>query len=172
MGDGNKAAAPQVIEGGLVVPAGARFALVASRFNHFIVDRLVDGALDAIARHGGQLGDVAIVRVPGAWEIPAAVARLARGAGAGSKVSAIVALGAVIRGSTPHFDYVAAEVTKGIASIALETGVPVTFGVLTTDSIEQAIERAGTKAGNKGWEAAVSAIEMVALRDAIDRAGL
>jgi 6,7-dimethyl-8-ribityllumazine synthase len=161
-------AAPTIHEGGLVVPPGARFALVASRFNHFIVDRLVEGALDAIARHGGSLGDVSIIRVPGAWEIPLVVGRLAQK----KKVDAVVALGAVIRGSTPHFDYVAAEVTKGIANVSLQTGVPVTFGVLTTDTIEQAIERAGTKAGNKGWEAAVSAIEMVALSAALDKADL
>lgn len=159
---------PKVIEGNLVVPPGARFALVASRFNHFIVDRLVEGALDAIARHGGALERVTIVRVPGAWEIPTAVARLARKGG----TDAIIALGAVIRGSTPHFDYVAGEVTKGIAAVALDTGVPVTFGILTTDSIEQAIERAGTKAGNKGWEAALGAIEMVSLAAALDGAGL
>lgn len=159
---------PKVIEGNLVVPPGARFALVASRFNHFIVDRLVEGALDAIARHGGALERVTIVRVPGAWEIPAAVARLARKGG----TDAIIALGAVIRGSTPHFDYVAGEVTKGIAAVALDTGVPVTFGILTTDTIEQAIERAGTKAGNKGWEAALGAIEMVSLAAALDGAGL
>ena len=157
-----------VVEGGLVVPQGARFALVASRFNHFIVDRLVDGALDAIVRHGGDASRITIVRVPGAWEIPVVVARLAQK----RSVDAIIALGAVIRGSTPHFDYVAAEVTKGIATVSMQTGVPVAFGVLTTDSIEQAIERAGTKAGNKGWEAAVSAIEMVALGAALDRAGL
>ena len=144
MGEGMEKRAA-VVEGGLVVPQGARFALVASRFNHFIVDRLVDGALDAIV-----------------------VARLAQK----RSVDAIIALGAVIRGSTPHFDYVAAEVTKGIATVSMQTGVPVAFGVLTTDSIEQAIERAGTKAGNKGWEAAVSAIEMVALGAALDRAGL
>lgn len=159
---------PKVIEGNLVVPPGARFALVASRFNHFIVDRLVEGALDAIARHGGALERVTIVRVPGAWEIPTAVARLARKGG----TDAIIALGAVIRGSTPHFDYVAGEVTKGIAAVALDTGVPVTFGILTTDTIEQAIERAGTKAGNKGWEAALGAIEMVSLAAALDGAGL
>ncbi|MFS8068578.1 MAG: 6,7-dimethyl-8-ribityllumazine synthase [Byssovorax sp.] len=157
-----------VVEGGLVVPQGARFALVASRFNHFIVDRLVDGALDAIVRHGGDASRITIVRVPGAWEIPLVVARLAQK----KSVDAIIALGAVIRGDTPHFDYVAAEVTKGIATVSMQTGVPVAFGVLTTDSIEQAIERAGTKAGNKGWEAAVSAIEMVALGAALDRAGL
>lgn len=158
----------RVIEGNLVVPPGARFALVASRFNHFIVDRLVEGALDAIARHGGSLGRTSIVRVPGAWEMPTVVGRLAHK----KSVDAIITLGAVIRGSTPHFDYVAAEVTKGIATVSLQTGVPVTFGVLTTDSIEQAVERAGTKHGNKGWEAAVSAIEMLALGAALDTAGL
>lgn len=160
--------APKVIEGALVVPEGARFALVAARFNHFIVDRLVEGAIDAIVRHGGAPANVTVVRVPGAWEIPSVVARIAKKRGA----DAIIALGAVIRGSTPHFDYVAAEVSKGVASVALDTGVPVAFGVLTTDSIEQAIERAGTKAGNKGWEAAVSAIEMVSLGAAMERSGL
>ena len=159
----------RVVEGTLVTPPGARFALVASRFNHFIVDRLVEGALDALARHGGDLANVTIVRVPGAWEIPTVVARLARSQ---NKLDAIVALSAVIRGSTPHFDYVAAEVSKGIATVSMQTGVPVTFGVLTTDTIEQAIERAGTKAGNKGWDAAVSAIEMVSLAAALDAAAL
>jgi 6,7-dimethyl-8-ribityllumazine synthase len=167
MGEGMEKRAV-VVEGGLVVPPGARFALVVSRFNHFIVDRLVEGALDAITRHGGDLSRVTIVRVPGAWEIPVVTARLANK----KSVDAIIALGAVIRGSTPHFDYVAAEVTKGIATASMQTGVPITFGVLTTDSIEQAIERAGTKAGNKGWDAAMSAIEMVALGAALDRAGL
>ena len=161
-------ASARIIEGKLVVPEGARFALVAVRFNHFVVDRLVEGALDAIARHGGNLGDVSVIRVPGAWEIPTVVSRLA----SRKSVDAIVALGAVIRGSTPHFDYVAAEVSKGIATVAMQTGVPVAFGVLTTDSIEQAIERAGTKAGNKGWEAAISAIEMVSLAASMDGAGL
>jgi 6,7-dimethyl-8-ribityllumazine synthase len=161
-------AAVRFVEGHLVVPEGAKIAIVAGRFNHFIVDRLVEGALDAIARHGGERAQVTVLRVPGSWEIPPVVARLARGGG----VHAIVALGAVIRGSTPHFDYVAAEVTKGIAHVQLDTGVPVTFGVLTTDTIEQAIERAGTKSGNKGWEAAVSAIEMLSLGDAMKRAGL
>jgi 6,7-dimethyl-8-ribityllumazine synthase len=158
----------RIVEGHLIVPEGAKIAIVASRFNHFIVDRLVEGALDALARHGGDKAQVTVVRVPGSWEIPPVVARLARG----GSVQAIVALGAVIRGSTPHFDYVAAEVTKGMAHVQLDTGVPVTFGVLTTDTIEQAIERAGTKAGNKGWEAAVSAIEMLSLSDAMKRAGL
>lgn len=150
---------PREIEGQLVVPAGARFTLVAARFNHFIVDRLVDGALDAIKRHGGDLGNVTIVRVPGAWEMPIAAARILEG----GKTDAVVGLGCVIRGSTPHFDYVAAEVTKGLATLAMKTGIPVVLGVLTTDTIEQAVERAGTKAGNKGFEAAVSAIEMVSL---------
>ena len=158
----------RVVEGPLVVPAGTRFAVVASRFNHFIVDRLVEGALDAIARHGGALGDVTVVRVPGSWEIPGVVGRIARR----GSVDAIVAVGAVIRGSTPHFDYVAGEVSKGVAVVALETGVPVAFGILTTDSIEQAIERAGTKSGNKGWDAALSAIEMVSLGRALQAAGL
>lgn len=166
--------AARVVEGSLVVPKGARFAIVASRFNHFIVDRLVEGALDALARHGEQ-PDVTIVRVPGAWEIPHAVQRIARVSGGSGKakkgVDAIIALAAVIRGSTPHFDYVAGEVSKGVAQVSLQTGVPVSFGVLTTDSIEQAVERAGTKAGNKGWDAALSAIEMVSLGRALDGAG-
>ena len=159
----------RVVEGTLIAPPGARFTLVVARFNHFIVDRLVEGALDAIARHGGDLGKTTLVRVPGAWEIPTVVARVARGK---TPPDAIITLAAVIRGSTPHFDYVAGEVTKGIAQVSLQTGVPVTFGVLTTDTIEQAIERAGTKAGNKGWDAAVSAIEMVSLAAALDAAGL
>lgn len=166
--------AARVVEGNLVVPKGARFAIVASRFNHFIVDRLVEGALDALARHGEQ-PDVTIVRVPGAWEIPHAVQRIARISGGSGKakkgVDAIIALSAVIRGSTPHFDYVAGEVSKGVAQVSLQTGVPVSFGVLTTDSIEQAVERAGTKAGNKGWDAALAAIEMVSLGRALDGAG-
>ena len=148
-----------VVEGGLVVPPGARFVLVASRFNHFIVDRLVDGALDAIVRHGGDASKITIIRVPGAWEIPTVVARLAHKKSA----DAIIALGAVIRGSTPHFDYVAAEVTKGIATVSMQTGVPVAFGVLTTDTTDQAWARAGLKAGNKGVDAAMAAIEMVNL---------
>jgi 6,7-dimethyl-8-ribityllumazine synthase len=161
-------ATPHVVEAGLVVPEGARFAIVASRFNHFIVDRLVEGALDAIVRHGGSPANIFVVRVPGAWEIPVLARRLATH----KKVDAIVAVGAVIRGSTPHFDYVASEVSKGIANIASDTGVPISFGVLTTDTIEQAIERAGTKSGNKGWDAALSAIEMVALGPLLDRTGL
>jgi len=169
--------AVKVIEGRLVVPSNARIAIVASRFNHFIVDRLVDGAIDAVTRHAEAAPDIHLVRVPGAWEIPSAVARLAKGMAAGSGAAprgprAIIALGAVIRGSTPHFDYVAAEVTKGIAAVSRHPGRPVPMGILTTDTIEQAIERAGTKAGNKGWEAAVSAIEMMSLDDALTSAGL
>lgn len=171
-------ASSRIVEGNLVVPKGARFAIVASRFNHFIVDRLVEGAVDAIARHGGSASDVTIVRVPGAWEIPLAVQRLAATATAGAsskrarKVDGIIALAAVIRGSTPHFDYVAGEVTKGVAQVSLASSVPIGFGVLTTDTIEQAVERAGTKAGNKGWDAALSTIEMVSLGRAFDAAGL
>jgi 6,7-dimethyl-8-ribityllumazine synthase len=159
---------PRVLEGQVVVPQGARFAVVASRFNHFIVDPLLAGALDAILRHGGKLEDVTVVRVPGAWEMPAAARRLA----ASRKFDAIIALGAVIRGSTPHFDYVCSGAASGLASISADTGVPVAFGVLTTDTIEQAIERSGTKAGNKGWDAAVSAIEMVSLGRVMDGAGI
>ena len=156
-----------IVEGQLVAPANARFAIVASRFNHFIVDRLVEGALDAISRHGGDLHKTTLVRVPGAWEIPIVVKRLCES----KKVDVVIALAAVIRGSTPHFDYVAAEVSKGTAHASLDSGVPVSFGVLTTDSIEQAVERAGTKAGNKGWDAAVTAIEMVSLSRALKTAG-
>jgi 6,7-dimethyl-8-ribityllumazine synthase len=165
---------PRVIEGKVVVPAGARFVLVASRFNAFIVDHLVAGATDALVRHGAEPGDVTLVHVPGAWEIPLVAQRIARGAAKGSgkgRVDAIIALAAVIRGSTPHFDYVSSEVSKGVAHASLDTGVPIAFGVLTTDSIEQAIERAGTKAGNKGWDAAVTAIEMVSLSHALGDAG-
>ena len=158
----------RTFEGKLVVPEGARFAIVASRFNHFIVDRLVEGAVDALVRHGAATHRVSVTRVPGSWEIPAVVARFARK----RSVDAIVAVGAVIRGSTPHFDYVASEVSKGVAMLSLETGVPVGFGILTTDTIEQAIERAGSKAGNKGWDAAMSVVEMVALGRLLDAAGL
>jgi len=156
------------IEGVLVVPEGAKFALVASRFNHFIVDRLVEGAVDALVRHGAEAENITLVRVPGSWEIPVVCARIAES----KQVDAVVALSAVIRGGTPHFDYVAAEVTKGVAATALRTGVPMTFGVLTTDTIEQAVERAGVKAGNKGFDAALAAIEMVALGRALSDTGL
>jgi 6,7-dimethyl-8-ribityllumazine synthase len=157
----------RVVEGSLLVPKAAKFAVVASRFNHFIVDRLVEAALDCLTRHGADAKNITLVRVPGAWELPVAVHRLC----ASKKVDAVTALAAVIRGATPHFDYVAGEVTKGIAMAQGQTGVPVGFGVLTTDTIEQAIERAGTKAGNKGWDAAMSAIEMVSLGRALGDAG-
>ncbi len=155
------------IEGKLVVPTGARIALVAARFNSLIVEQLVAGARDALLRHGADAGKIVEVHVPGAWEIPIACDRVARS----GKVDAIVALGAVIRGGTPHFEYVAGEVAKGTASVALETGVPISLGVLTTDTIEQAIERAGTKAGNKGADAAMAAVEMVSLGKALTDAG-
>jgi len=137
---------------------GLKVAIVASRFNGFITDRLVEGALDALRRHGVQEKDISLVKVPGSFELPLAVRRASAG-----KVDAVIALGALIRGGTPHFDYLSAEVTKGIAQVTLDSGVPVSFGVLTTDTVEQAIERAGTKAGNKGFEAALSAIEMAKL---------
>ena len=155
------------IEGALVVPEGAKFAIVASRFNAFIVERLVEGALDALVRHGGDAKNVSVVRVPGAWEIPLVCQRLAKS----GKLDAIIAVGAVIRGSTPHFDHVANAVSKGVAQASLESGVPIAFGVLTTDSIEQAVERAGTKAGNKGFDAGVTAIEMVSLGKALGQQG-
>jgi 6,7-dimethyl-8-ribityllumazine synthase len=157
----------EVIEGTFAVPAGARFAIVASRFNAFIVERLVDGALDALRRHGIDGDRVTLVRVPGSWETPLVCARLAKS----EKFDAVIALGAVIRGATAHFEHVAGRVASGIASAALESGVPVLFGVLTTDTIEQAVERAGTKAGNKGFDAAVAAIEMVSLDRALGEAG-
>ena len=147
----------KVIEGGFVA-ANARFAIVASRFNSLIVDNLIEGALDTLVRHGQVSREqITLVKVPGAYELPVAVKQVA----ASGKFDAIVALGAVIRGGTPHFDYVAGECNKGLAQVALEYTLPVAFGVLTVDTIEQAIERAGTKAGNKGAEAALSALEMV-----------
>ncbi|HKK01380.1 MAG TPA: 6,7-dimethyl-8-ribityllumazine synthase [Desulfuromonadales bacterium] len=142
---------------------GMRFGIIVSRFNSFISERLVEGAVDALLRHGAEQNNLQIVRVPGAFEIPVTAKKLA---GSG-RYDAIICLGAVIRGATPHFDYVSAEVSKGIASVSLDSGIPVSFGVLTTDTIEQAIERAGTKAGNKGFEAAVGSIEMVNLFKAL-----
>ena len=138
---------------------GFTFAIVLSRFNEFITARLLDGALDALLRHGADPDTIDVVRVPGAFEIPVTAKRLA----SSGRYDAVICLGAVIRGSTPHFDYVAAEVSKGIAAISLSSKMPVIFGVLTTDTIEQAIERAGTKSGNKGFDAAMSAIEMANL---------
>ncbi|MBN1823241.1 MAG: 6,7-dimethyl-8-ribityllumazine synthase [Endomicrobiales bacterium] len=148
----------KVIEGKLNAQ-GAKFALVVSRFNEFITSKLVDGAVDALVRHGANEADIEAVWVPGAFEIPVMAKRLARN----KKYDAVVCLGCVIKGDTPHFDYVAAEVSKGVAMAGFESSVPVVFGVLTTDSIEQAVERAGTKAGNKGADAAMTAIEMVNL---------
>ncbi|MEY2700932.1 MAG: 6,7-dimethyl-8-ribityllumazine synthase [Pseudomonadota bacterium] len=148
---------------GSMSAAGLRICLVASRFNSFIVDHLVSGAQDILQRHGADRDDIHLVKVPGAYELPLAVQKVA----ASGRYDAIVALGAVIRGSTPHFDYVAGECVKGISSISLREGLPIAFGVLTVDSIEQAIERAGTKAGNKGAEAALSAVEMVNLLRAL-----
>jgi 6,7-dimethyl-8-ribityllumazine synthase len=157
----------ETLEGILVVPRGSKVALVASRFNHFIVDHLVAGATDAFVRHGGDASALTIARVPGAWEIPLVAQRLA----ASGRFDAIVALAAVVRGSTPHFEYVSSEVSKGTAQVSLQFGLPVAFGVLTTDTIEQAVERAGTKAGNKGWDAMLSAIEMVSLLAKLPTAG-
>jgi len=147
----------RVIEGDLQ-GQGVKVSIVVSRFNSFITDRLLEGTLDALRRHGVEEKGITVVRVPGAFEIPLGVRRAA-----GQKVDAVIALGALIRGGTPHFDYLSAEVTKGVAQVMLETGVPVSFGMLTTDTVEQAIERAGTKSGNKGAEAAQSALEMVSL---------
>ena len=149
---------PRIIEGKLTAK-GMKFGIVASRFNDFICGRLIDGAVDALTRAGADEKDILIYKVPGAFELPATAKKLAKTA----KFDAVICLGAVIRGATPHFEYISAEVTKGIASVGLETEVPIAFGVLTTDTIEQAIERAGAKAGNKGWDAAMSAIEMVDL---------
>jgi len=144
---------------------GHKVALVLSRFNSFISERLLEGAKDALLRHGASEDDFAIIRVPGAFELPLAVKKLVES----NKYDAVIALGAVIRGSTPHFDYVAAETTKGLAQVSLGSGVPVAFGVLTCDTIEQAVERAGTKAGNKGFDAAMTAMEMVNLFKELDR---
>lgn len=147
---------PKSIEGNLDAK-GLTFGIVVSRFNSFISERLLEGAIDALIRHGALDADLTVARVPGAFEIPLAAKVMVES----QKYDAVICLGAVIRGATPHFDYVASEVSKGVASVSLESSVPVIFGVLTTDTIEQAVERAGTKAGNKGFEAAVTAIETV-----------
>ena len=153
----------KTIEGDLIA-RDSRFTIVASRFNDFIVKSLIDGALSCLERHGATQGGVELVRVPGAYEMPLAVEKVA----AARRADGIIALGAVIRGATPHFDYVAGECTRGIAAISRAHGVPIGIGVLTTDTIEQAIERAGTKAGNKGEEAALAVIEMVNLLRRLD----
>jgi 6,7-dimethyl-8-ribityllumazine synthase len=154
---------PNYLEGHLTA-AGRSFGVVASRFNDFIVRPLLDGALDAMKRHGGDLDSVDVVWVPGSYEVPLAAKRLALS----GRYDAVICLGAVIRGATAHFDYVAGGVASGVSAVALEANLPVIFGVITTDTIEQAIERAGTKAGNKGFEAAVTAIEMASLLDRIE----
>jgi 6,7-dimethyl-8-ribityllumazine synthase len=146
---------PKIIQGDLS-GKGLKFGIVAARFNDFITARLLDGAVDALQRHGVAESDIEVVKVPGSYEIPFAARLMAQT----RKYNAVLCLGAVIRGATPHFEYVSSEVSKGVAAVSMETGLPVIFGVLTTDTIEQAIERAGTKGGNKGWDAALSAIEM------------
>jgi len=151
------------IEGDFVTVAG-NYALVVGRFNSFVVESLLEGAIDTLTRHGIKNEQIEIIRVPGAFELPLAVKKVADK----GKYDAIIALGAVIRGGTPHFEYVAGECVKGIAQVALDSAIPVSFGVLTVDTIEQAIERSGTKAGNKGGEAALSAMEMVSLIKSID----
>jgi 6,7-dimethyl-8-ribityllumazine synthase len=156
---------PNVIEGRLL-GEGKKFALITSRFNDFITDKLVGGALDALVRSGVDDDDIDLLKVPGAFEIPL----VAKKAVATGKYDAVICLGAVIRGSTSHYDYVCAEASKGIAQVSMDSGIPVIFGIITTDTIEQAIERAGTKAGNKGWSAAISALEMANLMETLNRA--
>ncbi len=147
-----------IIEGELQAN-GLRFGIIVSRFNDFITSKLLDGALDALLRHGALEEDINIIRVPGSFEIP----MIARKMALKGTYNAIICLGTVIRGATPHFEYIAAEVSKGIASASMETGVPIAFGIITSDTIEQAVERAGMKSGNKGWDAAITAIEMAQL---------
>lgn len=147
----------KVMEGKVVAPEGMRVGIVASRFNSFIVQKLLDGAVDGLVRHGVQEQNITACWVPGAFEIPLAAQKMAQS----DKYDAVICVGAVIRGSTSHYDYVCNEVSKGIAAVGLQTGKPVLFGVITTENIEQAIERAGSKAGNKGYDCALSAIEMV-----------
>ena len=156
---------PRILEAKLLAD-GKKFALIVSRFNDFITEKLVSGAVDALLRSGAKDEDIDIVKVPGAFEIPLLAQKMA----AKKHYDAIICLGAVIRGATPHFDYVSAEVSKGIAMVSLEADIPVIFGIITTDTIEQAIERAGTKAGNKGWSAAMSAVEMANLTDVVQQA--
>lgn len=153
---------PNVLQGELV-SKGKRYGIVVARFNEFISSKLLGGALDALLRHGVQDEEITVAWTPGSYEIPMVAKKMALS----GKYDAVITLGAVIRGSTPHFDYVAAEAAKGVAHVGLEAGVPVIFGILTTDTIEQAVERAGTKAGNKGFDAAVSAIEMVNLMEQV-----
>ena len=156
---------PRIIEAKLLAK-GKKFGIVTSRFNNFISDRLVEGAVDALLRSGAEDKGIDIVKVPGAFEIPLITKKMAEK----GVYDAVICLGAVIRGATPHFDYVSAEVSKGIAMVSLDSNIPVIFGILTTDTIEQAIERAGTKAGNKGWSAGIAAIEMANLIEVVDKA--
>jgi len=153
----------QIIEG-MLEASGLRFALVVSRFNEAITSRLQGGALDCLLRHGAEEENITVFRVPGAWEMPMLAHKLAKS----GEFDAIVGLGALIRGGTAHFELIAAEVAKGLAQVALGSGVPVTFGVITADTLEQAVERAGTKMGNKGWDAALAAIEMARLYRGVD----
>ncbi|MCD6185867.1 MAG: 6,7-dimethyl-8-ribityllumazine synthase [Deltaproteobacteria bacterium] len=153
-----------IIEGKLQAD-GKKFGIVVSRFNNFISDRLLEGALDALIRSGAAENDIDVVKVPGAFEIPLLSQKMAQK----GKYNAVICLGAIIRGATPHFDYVSSEATKGIANVSLQHNIPVILGILTTDTIEQAIERAGTKAGNKGWESAIVAVEMANLIDVLDQ---
>lgn len=148
----------KIIEGELQAK-GLKFGIVVSRFNDFITNKLLDGALDALLRHGAKEEDIDIIKVPGSFEIPMLARRLALK----GTYNALICLGTIIRGATPHFEYIAAEVSKGIASASMETGLPIAFGIITSDTIEQAVERAGTKSGNKGWDAAITAIEMAQL---------
>jgi 6,7-dimethyl-8-ribityllumazine synthase len=161
-------AALRIIEGDFSAPKEAAFAIVAARFNDFVVEKLVAGAVDGLTRHGVEKSRITLVRTPGAFELPQVAKRLAKS----GKFAAVIVLGAVIRGATPHFDYVCGEAAKGTGAAAEASGIPVIFGVLTTDSIEQAVERAGTKAGNKGFDAALAALEMVNLSRALSAAGL
>lgn len=156
---------PKVIEGNLLAE-GKKFALIVSRFNDFITDKLVGGSVDALIRCGASETDIEIIKVPGAFEIPL----IAKKTALSRRFNAVICLGAVIRGATPHFDYVNAEVSKGIAVAGMDSNIPVIFGIITTDTIEQAIERAGTKSGNKGWSAAISAVEMANLIEVIEKA--
>jgi len=156
---------PEVLEAKLIAE-DKKFAIIVSRFNDFITEKLLNGALDALIRSGAADKDIEVIKVPGSFEIPLVAKKIAQT----NRFNAIICLGAIIRGSTPHFDYVAAEVSKGIASVSLESEIPIIFGVITTDTIEQAIERAGTKAGNKGWSAAMAAVEMANLIDMVGQA--
>jgi len=156
---------PKVFEAKLNAE-GKKFALIVSRFNDFITEKLLSGAIDALVRSGASDKDISVVKVPGAFEIPLVAKKMAMK----KKYDAVICLGAVIRGSTPHFDYVSAEVSKGVAMVSMEADVPVIFGVITTDTIEQAIDRAGAKAGNKGWSAAISAVEMANLFGELEQA--